>query len=88
MDVRYPNPPAHLIRTRDDLGSIWDAARAAGVRPGTIRVWIHRRKISPVDLGDDGPELFHLPTVLTAAQAGRRHTPPDPAANARAHRAA
>lgn len=66
--VAFPNPPARLVEDRDHLGDIWDAARAAGVKPGTIRVWVCRGKIEPMDLGDGGTELFHLPTVEAASQ--------------------
>ncbi|MEU7103535.1 hypothetical protein ACFQ2B_27850 [Streptomyces stramineus] len=66
--VAFPNPVPHEVRSRDHLGTIWQAARVAGVKPGTIRVWMTRRKIEPMALGDDGPELFHLPTIAEAAQ--------------------
>lgn len=66
--VTFPNPPPRFVESRDDLGDIWEAARVAGVKPGTIRVWVCRRKIEPMDMGDGGPELFHLPTVEAASQ--------------------
>ncbi|MFE9337751.1 hypothetical protein [Streptomyces sp. NPDC007063] len=66
--VDFPNPPAMLVESREHLGTLWDAARVARVKPGTIRVWMSRRKIEPMDLGDGGPELFHLPTIEAAAQ--------------------
>ncbi|MFF7023036.1 hypothetical protein ACFY97_18785 [Streptomyces klenkii] len=68
--VAFPNPSIYEVLDRDHLGTIWQAARVAGVKPGTIRVWMSRGKIEPMDLGDDGPELFHLPTILQAAQVG------------------
>lgn len=51
----------------EDLGTIWDAARVAEVKPGTIRVWESRGKIERVRL-DRGEPLYHLPTVELAAQ--------------------
>ncbi|MDG9701676.1 MerR family transcriptional regulator [Streptomyces sp. DH37] len=76
-EVRFPNPPVQLIKDRDHLGDVQEAARIAGVKPDTIRIWKRRRKIEPVDLGDDGPELFHLPTVY-AASLVKRGRPPEP----------
>lgn len=72
--VAYPNPPVRAIDNRDDLADIWETARVVGVKPGTIRVWVTRRKIEPV-LPTDGsnPDLFHLPTALMAAQGGAKH---------------
>jgi hypothetical protein len=80
--VAFPNPPIVDIDDRDHLGTIWEAARTAQVKPHTIRVWVCRGKIQPVNLGDDGPELYHLPTVLRASQVkpGRPRSadPPTP----------
>lgn len=71
--VAFPNPDgfdvyAAQIEHGDQLGDIWEAARAAGVKPGTIRVWVTRKKIEPVLAGAAG-EQFHLPTVIRASQA-------------------
>lgn len=63
----FPNPSIYEVADRADLGTVWEAARVAGVRPGTIRVWVSRGKIEPMPLGDGQP-LFHLPTVAKAAQ--------------------
>lgn len=68
MEVRFPNPSLGEIPDRDDMGDLWQAARVAGVKPGTIRVWVSRRKIEPLPLDDGGIELYHLPTVHAAAQ--------------------
>jgi hypothetical protein len=51
-----------------DLGDIWEAARVANVKPGTIRVWETRGKIERVQLDDRRQPLYHLPTVRLAAQ--------------------
>jgi hypothetical protein len=64
------------------LGDIWTAAEAAGVRPGTLRTWMTRGKLQPV-MGEPGQELFHIPTVVAVAEAGRKFRPADPAANSR-----
>lgn len=83
----YPNPDgldihfAQLEGNRE-IGDLWEAARTAGVKPGTIRVWITRGKIEPVLDGEAG-QYFHLPTIRRAAAAGRKFTPSDPAANSR-----
>lgn len=87
--VAFPNPDGlevHFAQAEqgDQIGDLWDAARAAGVKPGTIRVWMTRGKIEPILRGDAG-DLFHLPTVQVAAEAGRKNTPADPAANRRGH---
>ncbi|MBA2951601.1 MerR family transcriptional regulator [Streptomyces himalayensis] len=63
----FPNPGLREIYDRDDLGTIWEAARVAGVKPGTIRVWVSRGKIEPMPIGNGQP-LYHLPTVEKAAQ--------------------
>jgi hypothetical protein len=65
------------------LGDLWKAAEAAGVMPNTLRVWMSRGKLRPL-FGDPGEEIFHIPTVMAVAAAGRaRNIPNDPAANAR-----
>ncbi|MFD9072086.1 MerR family transcriptional regulator [Streptomyces lasiicapitis] len=85
--VAYPNPDGleiHFTQLdgNNDLGDLWEAAREAGVKPGTIRVWMTRGKIEPVLDGEAG-QYFHLPTIRAAAAGGAKHTPPDPAANSR-----
>lgn len=85
--VTYPNPDgldihAALLNGDDDLGDIWEAARTAHVKPGTIRVWMTRGKIEPVLDGPAG-QYFHLPTIQRAAAGGAKYTPTDPAANSR-----
>ncbi|MFE9738827.1 hypothetical protein [Streptomyces sp. NPDC006477] len=62
----FENPSIFELRYTD-LGTIWDAARVAGVKPGTIRVWECRGKIERVQLDRRGP-LYHLPTVERAAK--------------------
>lgn len=67
----------------DILGDLWKAAEAAGVMPNTLRVWMSRGKLKPL-FGDPGQEVFHIPTVVAVAEAGRaKNVPNDPAANAR-----
>ncbi|MEV6547981.1 hypothetical protein AB0M57_04635 [Streptomyces sp. NPDC051597] len=85
--VAFPNPEGidmHFAQAEhgSQLGDLWEAARAAGVKPGTIHVWVSRGKIEPVLTGDGGT-YFHLPTVRAAAQARAKFTPADPAANSR-----
>lgn len=85
--VAYPNPDrleihfAQLAGSKD-IGDLWEAARVAEVKPGTIRVWVTRGKIEPVLDGEAG-QYFHLPTVRQAAEGGARFKPADPAANSR-----
>jgi hypothetical protein len=68
---------------RELVGDIWKAAEAAGIMPGTIRVWMSRGKVKPL-FGERGHEVFHIPTVIAVAEAGRaKNIPRDPAANAR-----
>ena len=62
----FPNPDLHDLYP-EDLGTVFDAARMANVKPGTIRVWETRGKIERVRL-HGGQPLYHLPTVKTAAQ--------------------
>lgn len=81
--VAYPNPPAdeiHFESVQSDervLGDQRQAALIAGVKPGTIQVWVSRKKIEPVFTGPTGP-IFHLPTVKTAAEGGASHRHPTP----------
>lgn len=78
----HPNPELHALY-RSDLGDIWEAARAAGVKPGTIRVWESRGKIERIQgLPGDDP-LYHLPTVKACADAGKKFTPSNPGATSR-----
>lgn len=78
MPVTFPNPDlvevhfAHL-HEGGHIGDIYEAARAAGVKPVTIRVWVTRGKIEPLVHGD-GRDLFHIPTVVKASKSrpGRR----------------
>lgn len=85
--VAYPNPDSleiHFAQVAGnrDLGDLWEAAREAGVKPGTIRVWMTRGKIEPILDGEAG-QYFHLPTIRRAAAGGAKHIPADPAANSR-----
>ncbi|WP_282084004.1 hypothetical protein [Streptomyces tendae] len=67
----------------DIVGDLWTAAEAAGVMPNTLRVWMSRGKLKPL-FGEPGQEVFHIPTVIAIAEAGRsKNVPKDPAANAR-----
>lgn len=86
--VAYPNPPADEIHFavvesgERQLGDQKAAALAAGVKPGTIQVWVSRKKIEPVFTGPAGP-IFHLPTVKQAAEGGSAHRHPTPWLNSR-----
>lgn len=76
------NPTIHQAYLRD-LVTIWEAARATGVKATTLRVWESRGKICRMPL-PGGEALYHLPTVIAAAAVTqRKFTPADPAANAR-----
>lgn len=81
--VAYPNPPADEIHFKSveghekQLGDQREAALVAGVKPGTIQVWVSRKKIAPVFTGPSGP-IFHLPTVKAAAEGGASHRHPTP----------
>ncbi|MEV7364263.1 hypothetical protein [Streptomyces sp. NPDC091299] len=77
----HANPELHDLYQRD-LGNIWEAARAAGVQPNTIRVWESRGKIQRVQLAGGEP-LYHLPTVEAAGKAGAKHRHDNPGDNSR-----
>ncbi|MFD0074273.1 MerR family transcriptional regulator [Streptomyces sp. NPDC127166] len=68
----FSNPDIYDLDYRH-LGTIWEAARIAGVKPGTIRVWESRGKIERVQIDHRGA-LYHLPTVERASKVkpGRR----------------
>lgn len=85
--VAFPNPEGievHFAQAErgDQIGDLWEAARTAGIKPGTIRVWMSRGKVEPILRGEAG-DVFHIPTICAAAEAGRKFTPADPAANSR-----
>jgi len=85
--VAYSNPDGldiHFAQLAgdDSIGDLWEAARHAGVKPGTIKVWMTRGKIEPILDGEAG-QYFHLPTIRQAAAGGAKHKPADPAANSR-----
>ncbi|WP_284432537.1 hypothetical protein [Streptomyces sp. TUS-ST3] len=86
--VAYPNPPADEIHFayaesgERQLGDQRQAALVAQVKPGTIQVWVSRKKIEPVFTGPEGP-IFHLPTVKQAAEGGASHRHPTPWLNSR-----
>ncbi|MFJ4637589.1 hypothetical protein ACIP69_18435 [Streptomyces hygroscopicus] len=85
--VAFPNPDeieVHFAQLEHggQVGNLWEAARVAGVKPGTIRVWMTRGKIEPLMRGEAG-DLFHLPTIKKAATARSKYTPTNPAANSR-----
>lgn len=85
--VAFPNPDGieiHFAQANGqrDIGDLWEAAREAGVKPGTIHVWVTRKKIEPVLVGPAGT-YFHLPTIREAAEARRKFKPADPATNSR-----
>ncbi|MBM9509974.1 MerR family transcriptional regulator [Actinacidiphila acididurans] len=81
MAVTFPNPDTievHFAQLHQggQIGDIEEAARAAGVKPVTIRVWVNRGKVEPIVRGD-GRDLFHIPTIIEASKSrpGRRwHT--------------
>lgn len=58
-----------------DLMTYAEAALMMGVRPGTIRQWVHRGLMTPVDLGDRGPKLLHFEDISNAGLAARTGAP-------------
>ena len=88
--VTFPaNPNLLEVPNIRDLGNIRQAARAAGVKPDTIRIWVRRGKVAPFLRTPGQPDLFHLPTVRAAAEAGAKHRAKTPVALALlGHRAA
>ena len=78
----FPNPELYALFQRD-LGDIWEAARTAEVKPGTIRVWESRGKIERVQGIPGDQPLYHLPTVKACAEAGKKYTPANPGENSR-----
>jgi hypothetical protein len=78
----FPNPTIYDVPNLNHLGTLREAARVAGVKPGTIRVWESRGKIERMPIGHGAP-LYHLPTIKAAATSASKFTPADPAANSR-----
>lgn len=61
----FPNPPLHEIQA-DHLLTVDQAAERFGVTPQAIRQWVFRQKITHVDLGDNGPKLYHIRPLAQA----------------------
>ncbi|MCM2390178.1 helix-turn-helix domain-containing protein [Streptomyces albipurpureus] len=62
-EPQFPNPPLDAIKP-GTLLTVADAAAHFGVKPGTIRQWAHRGKITHVPI--PGPRLYHLRTLALA----------------------
>jgi excisionase family DNA binding protein len=60
-----------------DLLTANEAAAMAGVRPTTIRQWVHLGRLTAVDLGDGnrGRRLYHRLDVARAEKSSRAHAP-------------
>jgi excisionase family DNA binding protein len=54
----YENPPLEQIDA-DDLMTVAQAAEWIGVKPVTIRLWVHRGKLTHVEIPGRGPKLYH-----------------------------
>lgn len=65
MPPKFPNPPLDEIDHRN-LMTVDQAAAHFGVKPVTIRLWIHRGKITHVPLEGNGPRLYHLRPLAQA----------------------
>jgi hypothetical protein len=70
--IAFPNPDGLSVygaqfERHDQLGDLWEAARAAKVKPATIAQWVRRKKVEPV-LSGEGGMVFHLPTIVKASQ--------------------
>jgi excisionase family DNA binding protein len=61
----FPNPPLETIDFRD-LMTVAEAAEWLHVQPVTIRQWIHRGKLTHVDVGGSGPKLYHREVLAQA----------------------
>ncbi|MDI9885921.1 helix-turn-helix domain-containing protein [Streptomyces sp. HNM0645] len=61
----FPNPPLDQIKS-DDLMTVAQAAAWIHVKPVTIRQWIHRGKLTHVDVGGGGPKLYHRDALAKA----------------------
>lgn len=64
-EPKFPNPPLDQI----DVGALLTVQEAAahfGVKPVTIRLWVHRGKITHVPLAGGGPRLYHLGPLALA----------------------
>ncbi|MEU2992572.1 helix-turn-helix domain-containing protein [Streptomyces griseoincarnatus] len=64
-EPKFPNPPLDEI----DPGTLLTVAQAAahfGVKPVTIRQWVHRGKITHVPVPGNGPRLYHLKPLAEA----------------------
>lgn len=62
----FENPPLDQINP-DDLMTVAQAAEWIMVKPVTIRLWVHRGKLTHVDLPGNGPKLYHR-LALAAAE--------------------
>ncbi|MEI5036032.1 hypothetical protein RB201_35590 [Streptomyces sp. S1A(2023)] len=61
------------------LVDLYAAHVATGIRPGTLRVWLHRGKITHRGHDSQGRTLINLDELPTATPAKARQGPPRPA---------
>jgi hypothetical protein len=65
--VRLPTLPIAA-----DLAPLEDACRQTGVRPGTAKVWVHRKKLRHVLLDEDGRRLYLLSDLKSLKEKGQK----------------
>lgn len=61
----FQNPPLEQIDPED----LWTAKQAAEffqITPETIRIWVHRGYLTHVDIGGNGPKLYHRQALAEA----------------------
>lgn len=67
MPPKFPNPPLEDIK-EGSLLTVDQAAKHFGIKPVTIRLWVHRGKIEHVPVPGSSPRLYHLGALAMAEQ--------------------
>lgn len=73
IEAEFGDRQGNLDTARDELSrliSTWEAAARCGVAEATIRGWVHRKKLSPVEY-IDGMAYFRQVDVHRANQASK-----------------
>lgn len=62
---RYTWDQAHILGLATATGF-----RAMGIKPGTIRQWVHRGRLTPIGKAPGGAHLFAISAVSSLAGLG------------------
>jgi hypothetical protein len=72
VEPKFPNPPLSEIDPAHLL-TVEQAAEHFGIEAVTVRLWIHRGKVTHVPLGPGGPRMYHLVPLAQAERDAWEH---------------